>query len=597
MLKCIAMWRHASLVVFFYLFSLSLASAAVSERVVIVSIDGLAAYELDDESLEIPNIRRLMAEGVRAESSETVYPSVTHPSHTTLVTGVLPNVHGVIGNRLVDRATGERYHITNKPHAESVRVPTIFDAAKARGLTTAAFYWPESWKDPAVDFNIPEVFDGEVADPTAADPAFLRELRDAGVPIDLYYDWYKDRALKGASDAILAQAAAYVLKRYRPHLLAIHFLTVDELQHAYGAEHPLAKAGVSAADHALGIVLDALEENGLREGTSVFLVADHGFHTVRHEVNLYPLFVQHGLADRVRLKPSGWALHVELTDAFDEARDGAALEALFAEAVTIPGIATVLRPEDFDRLGYPRYEADTRVPGQYAIFGDIDSFPIADASSSAIVRRPTGEAHHEHGYLPSHPRMYPAFVAAGAGMRRRARVGHVRNLDVAPTVAHLLGLELPSASGHVMTGILEDSPDGIADAYLEAIQRQDWGSMEALLAPDARYQDFTMEFFGRDAVDLEGRDAIVQFWRDSSESSGTSRIVYEPKSGFTVGPAVIRDVVARVTVSGAYWKSERPTVEASGRITMFLRVSNGQVTHHFDFVDYAEATRQIEAQR
>ncbi len=113
-------------------------------RVVLVSIDGLAAYHVADESLELPHLRELIRNGVRAESSETVFPSVTHPSHTTIVTGVVPRVHGVVGNRLRNRLTGERFHITNLPHAASVRVPTIFDAAKDAGLGTASYFWPES---------------------------------------------------------------------------------------------------------------------------------------------------------------------------------------------------------------------------------------------------------------------------------------------------------------------------------------------------------------------------------------------------------------------------------------------------------------------
>ena len=188
---------------------------------------------------------------------------MTHPSHTTLVTGVVPKVHGVIGNRLVNRETGERFHITNKPHSESVRVPTIFDAAKDRGLVTAAFYWPESRDDSALDYNIPEVFDGDTADPSAADPAFLEELRQADVPIDLYYRWYKDHARKGASDVILADAAAYVIGTYRPHLLAIHFLVTDEMQHAYGSEHYRSKEALTIADHAVGILRKAVDDAGL----------------------------------------------------------------------------------------------------------------------------------------------------------------------------------------------------------------------------------------------------------------------------------------------------------------------------------------------
>ena len=132
-------------------------------RVVLVSIDGFAAYHLADESLELPHLRELIRDGVQAESSETVFPSVTHPSHTTIVTGVLPRTHGVVGNRLRNRETGERFHVTNLPRAESVRVPTLFDAAKEAGLRTASYFWPESKDDPALDRSIPRALGASFA--------------------------------------------------------------------------------------------------------------------------------------------------------------------------------------------------------------------------------------------------------------------------------------------------------------------------------------------------------------------------------------------------------------------------------------------------
>ena len=59
---------------------------------------GLAAYHLADETLALPNLRELMAEGVRTQNSQTVFPSVTQPSHTSIVTGVSPRVHGVMAS-------------------------------------------------------------------------------------------------------------------------------------------------------------------------------------------------------------------------------------------------------------------------------------------------------------------------------------------------------------------------------------------------------------------------------------------------------------------------------------------------------------------
>lgn len=105
-------------------------SPAESNHVILITVDGLAAYHLFDQSLEIPNLRDLINQGVMAESSETVFPSVTHPSHTTLLTGKLPIEHGVLNNRMQNRLTGEAYHVTNKTRAESVKVPTLFDVAK-----------------------------------------------------------------------------------------------------------------------------------------------------------------------------------------------------------------------------------------------------------------------------------------------------------------------------------------------------------------------------------------------------------------------------------------------------------------------------------
>src|SRR5688572_33508114 len=87
---------------------------ALRRHVILISIDGLAAFHLVNAALDLPNIRALAAAGVRA-TSETVFPSVTHPAHTTLITGTTPRHHGVINNRLVDRRTGNRLHITNLP--------------------------------------------------------------------------------------------------------------------------------------------------------------------------------------------------------------------------------------------------------------------------------------------------------------------------------------------------------------------------------------------------------------------------------------------------------------------------------------------------
>jgi Type I phosphodiesterase / nucleotide pyrophosphatase len=433
----------------------ALAPGAEVGYVVLVSIDGFAAYHLDNPKLSLPNIRALAAEGAQAASSETVFPSVTHPAHTTLITGVAPRVHGVLSNRLRHRTTGESFHPTNKLRSESILVPTLFDAAKRKGLATAAFFWPETKGDSAIDYNLPETLDSSNnADPTGAEPRFLAALRQAGVPIDLYYEWYRSPGFKGAADAVLARAAAHTIRAHRPNLLAIHLLATDETQHSYGPDHCLAAAALTNADACVGVLRQAVRDAGIEARTTFFIVADHGFHTVARQVNLYPLFEEAGLTDRVRLHGGDWTLWIELDQKFDRTRDLPALEKVFARALQLEGVARVVRPEDLHGLGLPRYEESPYVQGHYAILADIDTHLAADRSAKSTRPMPKERPYHGHGYLPSHPRMYPALVLSGDRVRRGARLPHTTNYSVAPTIAHLLDLSMPGLPGKMLSEAL-----------------------------------------------------------------------------------------------------------------------------------------------
>src|SRR5690554_6735296 len=159
---------------------------SATRHVILVSIDGLAAYHLDNEDLYLPNLRALIENGVWTEGSQTVFPSVTHPSHATLVTGVSPRKHGVIGNQMTNRHSRASHHPTIKTRKEAIHAGTLFDAAHKAGITTASFCWPETRQDPSIDFNI--LHGHAELDKAEVDPALLESLRQAGIPIDTYYD-------------------------------------------------------------------------------------------------------------------------------------------------------------------------------------------------------------------------------------------------------------------------------------------------------------------------------------------------------------------------------------------------------------------------
>lgn len=436
---------------------LGLSSTSLAEtntrHAVLISIDGLADFHLDNPKLELPNIRELIAEGVWPDHSITVFPSVTHPSHTSLVTGVTPRLHGVVGNRVRNRETGEAYHITNKARVESVRVETLFDWAKAGGRSTASFFWPETKDDPSIDFNIPEVFNSEGnGDIEAVSRSLIEELIEAGIPVDLYFEWYPVDYLRPAGDVLLARAAAYAIECYKPTVLAIHLLATDVTQHEYGPEHYVSQNALTVADHCVGIVREAIEAAGISDETVLIVTGDHGFVTVDYNLNLWPVFEP--LGGKLRFDEQGWALFVEPTEQFLLERDRPALEKILDEVRRLEGVARVFSSEEFPELGLPKYEENPLISGRYLVLGKVDNhLRVSPELPPGRFRKE--KPYYGHGYLPDHPAMHVGIVIAGSGIRSGVRVGSVRSIDIAPTIAHVLGLETEGIEGRVLTEILE----------------------------------------------------------------------------------------------------------------------------------------------
>src|SRR5262249_45105813 len=130
--------------------------------VVMILIDGLPAYLLDDPQASLPVIRSLAQTGAAAAGGMRVSdPSITWPNQTTLVTGSYPDRHGVLLNGgLERRGAGELVkYFESRSQQELVRVPLLFDILKRAGQTSAAINWPCTRGSTSIDDNFPDVPD------------------------------------------------------------------------------------------------------------------------------------------------------------------------------------------------------------------------------------------------------------------------------------------------------------------------------------------------------------------------------------------------------------------------------------------------------
>ena len=125
---------------------------------VMISVDGMKPEYVtaaDAHGAKLPNLRKFLKEGAYAEGVIGVIPTVTYPSHTTLVTGVLPATHGIWANTMFDPL--QRNYEGWYWYAEDIRVPTLWDAAALAGRTTASLQWPVT-VGAKITWNIPEMW-------------------------------------------------------------------------------------------------------------------------------------------------------------------------------------------------------------------------------------------------------------------------------------------------------------------------------------------------------------------------------------------------------------------------------------------------------
>ncbi len=428
--------------------------AAPVKHVVLVSIDGLRPEFYLDSTWPAPTIQQMAREGAHAKRVRGVFPTVTYPSHTTIVTGALPIRHGIYYNEPFEPEgqTGRWYW-----EESSIRVPTLWDAVHQAGLESAALSWPVTVGAP-IDHNVPEVWS------LNRDATPLQEMRSKSTPAGLFEEIELEatgRLGQGnfgsdylTRDDRAGAAAAYLLEKYKPALLAVHLVQADHFQHQAGREGAIVSRAVATVDRAIGQIWDAAQRAGILNETAFVITGDHGF--VEDNARLAPnvWLAQAGLLQPQRDR-GNWraAFHSQGGSAFLHLRDAgdkAAVDQVRRLLAEVPSryrkLFRVVERDELDRIG-----ADPDVPLALAAIEGIGFLSAADGD---VLRSWKGGS---HGYDPQIRNVQTGFIGWGPGFRPGARVPVMGLEDIAPLIAKLLDLPFEAPDGALIPGILEKS--------------------------------------------------------------------------------------------------------------------------------------------
>lgn len=383
-----------------------LAIPCLAEPLVVISIDGLNPEFYQSQRYDTPNLKALARGGAWAEAVYPVFPSFTYPNHTALVTGCRPDRHGIHTNIIEDGPNWfwESHHI---------KVPTLWQAAKAKGLRVAMLSWPVS-VGAEVDFLIPEVFQVEGIEETTRQllqrhsTSGLMERFAVQVP-DNFREW----------DIETTRVAKGLLQSEELDLMLIHFIQVDKAQHNYGPEDYRVGRAIARVDKLLGELRDTLGPHA-----TIAVVGDHGFQAYTRLIRPKAMLEKARLHKVARVKTTGGsaAVYTESDKALDLFR------------APIEGVAKVLEEEELRRLGaFPGARL-----GLVAKRGYVFSKTLEGPAKTPHTKG-------QHGYLPE--QVPTGLIIYGPGLAPGTKLGRLDITQVAPTLAHLLGVSLPTAQG------------------------------------------------------------------------------------------------------------------------------------------------------
>lgn len=405
------------------------AGAAAPSRVVLISVDGLMpeAYTAPDaHGLKVPTLRRMAAAGAWSQRVESVFPTVTYPAHTSLVTGAPPGVHGITTNRPPDpldkNQGGWRWY------AEDIAVPTLWQAVEESGRPVGVVTWPVT-VGAEVSYRVPEYWRAG----TAEDQKLLRALSTPGLlerVARVHPALWRQLMPPDVQDEAQFAIARHLLLERDAELVLVHVWQTDDAQHKHGPWSPEARAAYEHVDALLGELIGALESSPAWSRTAVVVVSDHGFAPVSREVRLGAWLAEHGLLARVTSVQNGGVAMLYADDAAVVPHVEAALASL-GDAV-----ARVYRRDELAALGGDRQAVLALAGAPGVSFSDAREGPIfADTTSRGT-----------HGWPPTDAAMGASFLAYGPRVPAGA-LGEIRMIDIAPTLASWLGVRLRGATG------------------------------------------------------------------------------------------------------------------------------------------------------
>lgn len=441
----------------------------MKKKMVIISIDAMGASDLHGDLSKIPCLSEFKKNAVHILNVKGIYPTLTYPSHATIMTGEYPKKHGIINNTKI------------QPHRKDpdwfwfhryIQTPTLYDVAKQEGYTTAAFLWPVTAKS-RIDYNIAEIFPNRIwtnqviRSLNASSPKFLFEMNSK-------YGKLRDGIKQPNLDNFVTACAVDTLLNKKPDLTLIHLVDMDTMRHRHGVLSKEAEDALIRQDKRVAQIIDATKQAGTFEDTTFAVLGDHYQIDVNFMIRLNSLFAQKGWLKQRKdgTVATGWQVYAKSCDGscyiYADNQSSVQPKEIKELISNIDGVSRILTTEQASAQGAApnvTFMAEAK-RGYYFIDESIGNI------IEAVDEKEVGKAERYkavHGFSPDKSNYGTTLMIQGAGIEKGKVIECGNLIDEAPTFAKIMGLKgFPAdTAGRVISEIFEkeEVPNEVLESF------------------------------------------------------------------------------------------------------------------------------------
>ena len=350
-------------------------------------MDGLR-HDYPDKS-ESGGFSLMSSKGLKADSLIPVYQSTTFPTHVSMATGVYPDTHGIMHNSFYDTKKGSYSY---SPEANWIESKPVWAYLEEKGIKTATYFWVGSetaWNGIKITYSkFP--FSNSVSE-----KAKIQQI----------LDWLS------------------LPDKERPRLIMSWWHGIDSAAHKYGLSHNKVTQKFKEQDKHLLDLINKIEERGLWKKLTLIVVSDHGMTDISNLINVNELLKKGKIKSRISIGPAIGHIFLDNKDELQKAE----------KVLKQNKFLQVKRKNEIDESLHLNHSTRT---------GDIVVF--TKSPNMLVARKNNNPPIGMHGYNPKTNKDMEGIFLAYGNKIKPMKVGKVKQVDVAPTILSLLGVEIPT---------------------------------------------------------------------------------------------------------------------------------------------------------